>query len=82
MATDIVAKINATPDKRNCKREFAELFATLLVYGVFSSEQLRRELRISRPTLVRWASGQSRPHPLGIPPAMKWVEEQLTKTGN
>jgi DNA-binding transcriptional regulator YiaG len=50
------------------RAQFAELFAKAQRVLELDDAELARAFKISRPTVGRWARGESAPHPLGRKP--------------
>ena len=64
------AELKSTAAVESADR-FAEVFAQAREVLEIDDATLARELRISRPTVGRWARGTSAPHPLGRGPALE-----------
>lgn len=56
------------------------IFGELLRLGVkllsITELELRREFGCSKPTVERWLSGESAPHPLGRAAVLEWLRKQ------
>ncbi len=50
------------------RKEFSHIFANALSVLELNHETVARLLKISRPTVSRWESGISAPHPIGRKP--------------
>jgi predicted nucleic acid-binding protein len=65
--------------KRGAVREredFGRLFAKAQRILELDDFAVSRALQISRPTVGRWARGDSAPHPLGRRPALLWLAKE------
>lgn len=58
---------------------FSSLFALAQRVLELDDEDLALLLRVSRPTINRWANGQSAPHPLGRPAALAVLVKECSK---
>ena len=53
------------------REEFSHLFKLAVRVLELDQETVAREFKISRPTVSRWESGASAPHPLGRKPVFQ-----------
>ncbi len=58
------------------KDAFARLFHKAQRVLELDDTEVARALQISRPTVGRWARGESAPHALGRKPALMWLAKQ------
>ena len=59
------------PNRRLSRGEFAELFREAQSILEVTDDDLAEYIRVSRPTIGRWASGETAPHPIGMPGIFK-----------
>jgi len=66
---DLIAALRGF--KRDSDRAtFTKLFCEAITVLELDDLELARELKVSRPTIGRWARGESAPHPLGRGPVL------------
>jgi len=58
--------------------ELSELLQKFLAKHPGTEDELCRDLKISRPTLVRWTEGKSAPHPIGRPSVIQYLNKKLS----
>jgi hypothetical protein len=58
------------------REDFSRLFARAQRVLELDDVAVARALQIARPTVGRWARGESAPHPLGRKPALSWLAKQ------
>lgn len=76
--TALIAELKAPPAKGGAvdKDDFARLFHKAQRILELDDTEVARALQISRPTVGRWARGESAPHALGRKPALQWLAKQ------
>ncbi|MDP2345304.1 MAG: hypothetical protein Q8O67_30450 [Deltaproteobacteria bacterium] len=72
--TSLIAALKA-PGERT-REQFSALFAKAQRVFELDDIEVARALHISRPTVGRWARGESAPHTLGRKPALLWLARQ------
>jgi len=71
----LVAALKAFTEE-DTREQFTELFARATRVLEVDDLSLARALRVSRPTISRWAAGKSAPHPLGRKPVFELLIRQ------
>lgn len=76
-----LVRLLETIDRASAKPEddalFQEVVGSMFKLEVVTLIEAARELRVSLPTLNRWAMGQSAPHPSGRPSVYRWSKERV-----
>ncbi|MBI2450558.1 MAG: hypothetical protein HYV47_03425 [Candidatus Nealsonbacteria bacterium] len=63
---------------KDIRIELRNLLNTFLTNHPGSEPELARELRVSVPTIKRWAKGESAPHPFGCKPVIEYLKKKLS----
>lgn len=78
---DLIGKLRKAPTED--AKVFAELFGLATEMLHVDDLQLARVFKVSRPTIGRWARGESAPHPLGRGPVfqilLKMAETEIRR---
>ena len=74
--TSLIAALKAGGERS--REEFGALFARAQRVLELDDVEVARALHLSRPTVGRWARGESAPHALGRKPALAWLARQAT----
>ena len=70
----LIETLRGFPFEAN-RAEFSRLFDRAQLALEIDDTELARALRVSRPTIGRWARGDSAPHPIGRKPALMSLAE-------